>query len=196
MMSHSKCFSLAELANELNAKLEGDAELEISGLADLGRARASQISFLSSPKYLSLLGSTKASAVVLKADQAEAFSGAKLIVEDPYLSYATLSRLFETRHTLPSGAHPKAVVASSATLGRNVKIGAHCVVGENADIGDDCELSAGVVIGDNVKIGRDGLIHPNVVIYHQVEIGERVIIHANTTIGCDGFGFAPTKGKW
>lgn len=195
-MSNSKHFSLAELASVLGAELDGDPEYVITGLADLGKAVDSQISFLSSTKYASLLASTKASAVVLKAEQAETFSGSKLIVSDPYLAYATLSRLFETRKTTSLGVHPRAEVAASAKLGKGVKIGAFCVIGENAEIADDCEICVGSVIGDGVKIGVGGLIHPNVVIYHEVEIGERVIIHANTSIGVDGFGFAPRDGHW
>jgi len=40
------------------------------------------------------------------------------------------------------------------------------------------------------------VLHHNVVLYHDVVLGDEVSIHANTTIGSDGFGYAPTPDHW
>ena len=48
-----------------------------------------------------------------------------------------------------------------------------------------------VYIGNNVKIGNGSLIYPGVKILDDTIIGQNCIIHSSTTIGSDGFGFAP-----
>ncbi|WP_370981531.1 UDP-3-O-(3-hydroxymyristoyl)glucosamine N-acyltransferase [Agaribacterium sp. ZY112] len=192
----AKSYRLAELADLLDARLDGDANCLISGLANLDRAQENQISFLSSAKYAASLSECLASAVVLKPSEADAFTGNKLLSEEPYLCYAKLSRLFETRRKRQVGIHPSAVIEEGVTLGANVAIGPHCHVGAGAVIGDDVELYAGVSVGDEAKVGARSILFSNVVIYHQVELGCDVIIHANATIGADGFGFAPSADGW
>jgi UDP-3-O-[3-hydroxymyristoyl] glucosamine N-acyltransferase len=51
----------------------------------------------------------------------------------------------------------------------------------------------GVFLGRGVKIGASCVLRANVVIEDGCVIGQRVLIHANTTLGADGFGFAPGK---
>lgn len=189
-------YSLEQLAKDIGAELRGDASHFVSGLADLNKATRSDLGFLSSKKYASVLESTQAGAVILREADLGTYSGNALVVEDPYLAFALLSKKFDARIKTLGGVHPTATISSSAELGRDVSIGPNCVISEGAVIGDGVELCAGVVVGDHVKIGNETLIHPNVVLYHQVELGERVIIHANTTIGSDGFGFAPKAGAW
>lgn len=189
-------YKLEALGAILGAELRGDASIEIDGLADLAKAGPSHISFLASPKYASALKGSSAAAVILREEDLDGFDGAALVVTDPYLAFAKLSRVFETRKKITPGIHPSAVVSDSAKIASDVAIAANCVIGEHVVIAAGAEIAAGVVIGDGVKVGRDALIHPNVVLYHQVELGDRVIIHANTTIGSDGFGFAPNSGRW
>lgn len=194
-MSKSE-YSLTELGQYVGAECIGDAQVSISGLADIASAQANHISFLSSSKYHDALSKTQAGAVLLKSDDADKFDGNKLIVADPYYAFAVISALFETRKAAQAGIHPSALVDDSAEIGEHVSIGARCVIGAGVKIGANTEIAAGVVIGDEVQLGSDCLIHPNTVIYHQTVIGHRVTIHANTTIAADGFGFAPSKGTW
>jgi len=191
----NQCYSLAELCERVGGSLVGDASYQVSGIADLACATESELGFLSSDKYVSTLASSKAGCVLLKASHSEEFSGNKIVVEDPYLAYAKISRLFETRHDAPSQPG-QAYVDSTATLGENVRLGPGCFIGAGAVVGSNVECYPGVYIGENARVGDDVTLFPNVVIYHEVELGSRVIVHANTTLGCDGFGFAPSKGQW
>ncbi|WP_096087297.1 UDP-3-O-(3-hydroxymyristoyl)glucosamine N-acyltransferase [Agaribacterium haliotis] len=193
---NGKSYTLEELAALLDARLEGEACTKLSGLADLNTARQSDISFLSSSKFAASLAETRAGAVVLSEADAKLYSGNKLISASPYLCYAKLSALFASRTKRSPGVHASAVVDDTAVIGNNVAIGANCVIGAGAVIGDDTELYSGVCIGDESKIGARSLIFSNVVIYHQVELGDDVTVHANTTIGADGFGFAPSEAGW
>ena len=54
-MPQAKQFRLAEIADLLGAKLEGDGDIIISGLSPLSSAGEGQLSFLSNPTYTSQL---------------------------------------------------------------------------------------------------------------------------------------------
>lgn len=195
-MPRNQELSLAEIRDLLEAELVGDENFVVTGLADLRSAGPDQISFLSSKKYLADLGETQAGAVLLTPEYADSCSVNRIVVADPYLSFAVLSAMFATRDKRNDGIHPSAVVHESAQVGENVAISANCFVGADAVIGDDVELYPGVVVCERAKVGKGSILYPNVVLYHEVELGENVSIHANSTIGCDGFGYAPNNGAW
>lgn len=192
MTSHS----LSDIAVVIGAELRGDGSYLISGLADIDNAKASDLTFLSSPKFLSNLASSSAGAVILSEAHAGDCQANKLVVANPYLAYAKVSGLFDARKKNKPGVHPAAVVADSASVSDTAYVGPFCVVEEHAVIGDGVELLANISIGAGALIGNDSLIYPNVTIYHGVSLGERCIIHSNVVIGSDGFGFSPSKAGW
>lgn len=189
-------YRLDYLASVLEAELVGDKSYEVDSIAALENATASSLSFVASDKYLKTLLVTNAGAVVLQADHQKEFAGNKIIVANPYLSYAKLSRVFEVRIKRTPGIHPTAVVSKTARISSTAAIGPNCVIGENVIVGDDTEVYPGCVIGDGSSLGNNCLLHANVTIYADVKIGDRTIIHSGTVIGSDGFGFAPTDAGW
>lgn len=88
-----------------------------------------------------------------------------------------------------TGAHPTAVIASDALIGKNVTIGAHSSIGSGVTIGDNSFLGPNVVIENHAKIGENTIIHAQVFVGHNCQIGNQCILHPHTTIGSDGFGF-------
>ena len=64
-MADSMVFTLAELAAKLDARVQGDGDTLIRGLAALDSATASDLSFLANRQYRKLLASTRAGAVLL-----------------------------------------------------------------------------------------------------------------------------------
>ena len=56
---------LAELTAKVAGVLDGDGELEITGIAGLADAGAGDLSFLANPKYAALLTTSRASAVIV-----------------------------------------------------------------------------------------------------------------------------------
>lgn len=120
---------------------------------------------------------------------------------DPYYAMAVLSEKFaaglstvaHVEKMSESSVHSSAVIDPTAEIGKNVTIGAHCVVEAGARIGEGTVLYPGCFVGPEVSIGRFCVLFPNVVIYEWTEIGNRVRIHANSTIGSDGFGYAPRR---
>jgi UDP-3-O-[3-hydroxymyristoyl] glucosamine N-acyltransferase len=191
-----RSYLLSELAQLLDAELQGNSQQEIRALASIQSADITDLTFIANPAYKKHLSSTKAGAVLLNANLAGEFAGNKLIVKNPYLAYARLSALFEFRRETPPGIHPTAVVGSECILGKNISIGANAVVGEGVTLGDGVVVGPGCYIGNDSVIGERTQLASNVSIYHGVMIGADCLFHSGCVIGADGFGFAPDAGSW
>ncbi|WP_265942330.1 UDP-3-O-(3-hydroxymyristoyl)glucosamine N-acyltransferase [Dechloromonas sp. A34] len=186
--------SLAEIAARLGGDVLGDAQIQIRQVATLASASEGDIAFLANLKYKSQLQTTRASAVIVSPDFADAVGLPRIVTRNPYAYYARLATLLNPRVPSAPGVHPAAHTASelpaSASIGPNVSIGRGVVLGEGVAI------QAGCVLGEGVKVGDGSVLYPNVIIYAACEIGRNAIIHSGVVIGADGFGFAPDQGQW
>ena len=191
-----KSYSLAELAQYIDAELVGDPNHHVSAFASLQSAQAHDISFIASPAYARYLATSDAGAVILNHEQATLFAGNKLVVANPYVGYARLTRLFDHSRTEVAGVHPSAVIGDGVMLGENVSIAPHAVVGKGVSLGDGVVVGPGTVIGEDTIIGNNTRFMANVTIYHGISIGSDCIIHSGSVIGADGFGFAPNGKEW
>ena len=189
-------FRLEQLAEQLGATLYGDGELIITGVASMTSAKQGQITFLSDKKFQNNLSSCDASAVVMTEDSLKYWSGAALIVKDPYLCYAKLAQILDTTPLPAKDIADSAVIDSTAQLGNNVAIGANAVIESGVVLGDNCIIGAGCFIGKDTIIGAGTKLWSNISIYHNCVIGENCLIQSGTVIGADGFGYANDKGKW
>ncbi len=179
---------LKEISKILSLPLEGDGEIEITGLSSLDSAKEGDISFFSDPKLKSLLETTKASALIIPED----FTFKRVPVlkaKNPYLEFAKLMAIFYPPPKFAAGVHSTVIVSDSASIHPSAHIGAFTFIGERVSIGENTVIMAHSFIGDDVKIGKDCLIYPNVTVRERVVIGERVIIHSGAVIGSDGFGY-------
>lgn len=179
---------LKDISKILSLPMEGDGEVEINGISSLEKAREGDISFFSDPKLKSLLETTRASALIIPED----FVFNRLPVlraKNPYLEFAKLMALFYPPPKFPSGVHPTAIVAESASINPSVYIGAFVFIGERVFIGENTVIMPYTFIGDDARIGNNCVIYPHVTIRERVVIGERVIIHSGAVIGSDGFGY-------
>ena len=188
--------TLGQLAEALGATLKGPETLQITGLATLHEAGPGQLSFLANPQYRKYLDNSQASAVLLKAADAEGFAGNALIVADPYLAYARISHLFDPKPKAVAGIHPSAVVADDAQVDGSASIGPFAVIESGARIAANVTVGAHCFIGARCVIGEGGWLAPRVTLYHDVTIGARVTIQSGAVIGGEGFGFANEKGIW
>jgi UDP-3-O-[3-hydroxymyristoyl] glucosamine N-acyltransferase len=189
-------YSLEYLADYIDAKVDGNVAYIVSGLASLTSANNQHLALYMGRRYEKQLALSKAACILLSAENAKQYCGNKLIVENPYLSYAKLSQLFVDRSSNVASVHASAVIASNVDIGNNVNIGANAVIEDNCQIHADCSIGAGAYLGQGVIIGSNTTIHPNVTIYHQVDIGNNCILHSGCVIGADGFGFAATVDGW
>lgn len=191
-------FTLGELGERINAELLGDPSVVIDGLATIQSAAPGQLCFLANTRYLRYLPTAQASAVLLKPSMVEecgAYSGAFLLLDNPYLGFAYLTDLFVPQPK-ECDIHPTAVIDSSAILGRDVTVAANVVIEAGVELQDRVSIGAGCYIGSNSVVGEQTRLQPNVSIYHGVTIGSQCLLHSGVVVGSDGFGFASEQGAW
>lgn len=189
-------YSLSDIARHIGAELKGDESHQITGLNTLQEAGPSDLTFLANKAYQQYLSQTNAGAVIITEDDLKEYSGAALVMANPYIGYALASSMFDTAPVPTSGIHPTAVVAISAKISETASIGPQSVVGEDVVIGPNSQVGANVTIGDGSILGELCRIEANVSIYHGVTIGSQVTIHSGAVIGADGFGFAHNQHHW
>nr|MBL8411741.1 UDP-3-O-(3-hydroxymyristoyl)glucosamine N-acyltransferase [Dechloromonas sp.] len=186
--------SLADIAARLGGDVLGDAQTRIRQVATLASALEGEIGFLANLKYKGQLQTTRASAVIVSPDFADAVSLPRIICRNPYAYYARLASLLNPRPAAVPGIHPSAVCASDVPS--TASIGPHVSIGQGVELGAGTVIHAGCVLGDGVRVGAGTVLYPNVSIYAGCEIGENCVVHSGVVIGADGFGFAPDQGKW
>ncbi len=173
---------LGDIVDSLGGELLGPREQRIDGFAPLEAATASQLSFLSNPRYQSQLPASKAGCVIVAPAQRElaAARGPAIVTEDPYLYFARATRLWKARTAppQPAGVHPSAVVDAQAVVDPTAWVGPLCVVERGARIGAHTVLKSRVTVSEGCTLGARCIVHPGV------------------AIGADGFGFAPHQGAW
>lgn len=189
-------YTLSELADLLGAKLQGDAACVITGMGTLQNAQAGQITFLDNIKYRTYLAATKASAVIIASANAAECPTNALVLDNPYLGYAKVAKLFDRLPVAKPGIHASAVIGENCQIDATASIGPHCVIGDNVIIAAHAIIGASSIINDRCSIGADSRLWPKTTLYHDVTVGERAIIHSGVVIGSDGFGFAQNKGQW
>lgn len=180
---------LREIAEALGCQLEGDGELEITGLAPIEQAGPSELTFLANPKYSPKVKSTRAGAILV----AEAVRGlpiASLVSSNPYLDFARALELFYQPPRPTPGISPLASLAPTAEIGEGASIGAFAVVGERVKIGRDAVLHPHAVIYEGATIGDDFYAHSHAVVREFCRIGNRVVLGNGVVVGGDGYGFA------
>lgn len=187
---------LKEIAARLECKLEGDAELEITGVAGIEDAQPGQLTFLSNRRYRLEVAKTRASAIIVGLNE-EGIPLPLLRAEDPYLTFAHAIELFYRAPRYDTGIHPTAVVSKSAKVPVDAHVGPFCFVDDDVVIGSHAVLHSFVSIYRSARIGEDFFAHSHAVVRENCQIGNRVILQNGAVVGADGFGFAREKnGRW
>jgi len=190
-------FKLGDLAERLDAELIGDPGCLIGSLASLESAREGQLSFIAQAAYQRLLASTQASAVILSPELASVFEGNKLVVANPYQTYARASELFAPPESADQqGIHPTAIIGPDCDLAEDVTLGPQVVLGRGVVMGKGVSLGPGVVVGDHCVLGPGCRLMARVVLYRDVVMGANCLIHSGAVLGADGFGFAASEQGW
>ncbi len=191
---------LGEIVAALGGELRGDPEHLIARIGPLETAAGDAISFIAQPKLRNLLEASHAGAVVLAPALVPAAPpGCRMVItDDPYLYFALLTQWWarRTRPLPAAGVHPSAVIDPAATVAASAIVGPFVVVERGATIGERVQLGAHTVIGAGSRIGADSLLHPRVTIAAGCRLGERCVVQSGAVIGADGFGIAPTQGRW
>ena len=178
-MPKHKSFTLGELAKATNAEVVDNSDCHINNLSTIDNASEGSITFLTNQKYLHSLDNCMASAIVVSKEFKEDNRFNFLKSEDPYLTYAKLSKIFKyEEESLSPSIHESAVISELSSIGNNVHIGPNVFIGPNCSIKDNVFIHANCSIVKNVSISSNCLIHPGCV------------------LGSDGFGFAPSQNGY
>ncbi|PPK88897.1 UDP-3-O-[3-hydroxymyristoyl] glucosamine N-acyltransferase [Neolewinella xylanilytica] len=187
--------SAAALARMIDATIDGDPEVIITGPARIEEAGSGQITFLANPAYEHHLYETKATAVLVSRDfqPRKPISPTLLRVDNVYETVSGLLQVYQQDEAAQTvrQVSQHAAVDATARLGERVRIGKFTVVSEKAFIGAGTVVLDQVFIGPNVRIGNNCTIYPGARILRDCVVGNNCILHANVVIGADGFGFLP-----
>jgi len=187
---------LGQVAERLGARLQGDADQSVTGVATLDGAGPADITFLANPAYRARLPATGAGAVLVGEDDAGRCPCAALVVEDPYRAWARLLNWWYPAPRACPGVHVSAVVEAGAEVDAGAEIGPLCHVASGARISAGAILGAGCVVGPEAVIGSDSRLVARVWVGPGCVIGERVLLHPGVVVGADGFGLAMADGQW
>jgi UDP-3-O-[3-hydroxymyristoyl] glucosamine N-acyltransferase len=188
-------FSAQQIAEFLNGEVVGNKDIKVSDFAKIEEGRSGTLTFLANPKYTHYIYETHADIVIVNKtfEPERAISATLIKVDDAYQSIAQLFTLANNLKPRKMGISARADIAQSASIGKDIFVGAFVSIGENCKIGNNVTIHPNTQIGDNVSVGDGSIIYSNVSIYSDCVVGKNNIIHSGAVIGADGFGFAPDE---
>ncbi len=195
------------LAQQIGGQLVGDPDQCVARIAPLKSAQPDCISFLAQARYAGQLLSTRAGCVIVgPAHREQALvrvspdgrTPAVIVCDDPYLAFARLTQWWaqQRRPAQASGVHASAVIEPGAQLDASASVGAMAYVGAGARISAGAVVGAQAHVGSGASLGAGSVLKPQVVLGEDCSVGARCLVHAGAVIGADGFGFAPSQGRW
>ena len=184
-----------EIANHIGARVEGNASVELLGIAAPEQAEPGDLIYVDSPKNAPRAATSDAMCVIA-LDGLELPGKTVLRHRQPKVAFAKAAALLLDKPVIaPPGIHPTAVVPSTAQIAPTAAIGPYAVLGANVRVGDRTQIGPHCSIAAGCHIGADCRIHPRVTLYPNVRIGDRVELHSGAVIGADGFGYAYGEGR-
>lgn len=186
--------SVKDIAAALGAEAFGAVDILVSGASEPASAGPEDLALAMTPAYGDALaqGAARVAVIWPGADWQALGLEAAIIAPRARLAMAGLTQMLDA--PVPGlGISQAALVDPSATIGRDVNIGAFSVVGAGAVIGDGTWIGDHVSISGGVIVGSDCQIHAGVRLQRHVRIGNRVILQPNVAIGGDGFSFVTAE---
>ncbi|MEM7194404.1 MAG: UDP-3-O-(3-hydroxymyristoyl)glucosamine N-acyltransferase [Pseudomonadota bacterium] len=186
-------YTAADIADRIGGEVVGNPDVRITNLCSLQHAGPGSVTFVYDEKNLARCKPDADAVVIAMRTVSNVLSGTRIIVADPHLAYARVSRLFidvTQRPPFNEGVHDTAVVADSVQLGEGVSIGPCAVVLENVCLGAGVAIGAHTSIGPGSEIGAHSVLNDHISVFAGTRIGERCEVSSGTVIGASGFGFA------
>jgi len=186
-------FTLDTLAQHLNARLEGDGALTVTGVSDLSSADKTEISAYLSGRWKQVLQETQARAIIIAPHHAHLSPKHvhRLVTPEPRRAWAQLLRLFHPQPQapqVPMGVDRTAIVSPTAEIDHRACIGPYAVIEPGVRVHSDVVIGAFVFVGAGSDIGSKSILMPHACILEDVHIGQAVWVGSHTTIGSTGFG--------
>ena len=186
-------FTAEQIAGILQGEVVGNPAVEVFRLSKIEEGSDGSLTFLSNPKYLNYIYSTKASVTIINDTfVADTELTTTLIkVQDAYAAFSKLLAYYNEVKQHKSGIEQPSYIAPTVIYGENLYLGSFSYLGENVVIGNNVKIYPNCFIGDNVVLGNNVTLFSGTKIYAETIIGNNCTIHSGAVIGSDGFGFAP-----
>ncbi len=191
-----KSWRLANLAEKLDCRYQGDGDKKLMGVCELIPGEPGHLAFVAQRKYISQLAQTCADAVIVAPEHVHLSPIPALIHDKPQLVFAKAIELLHPPGKPVVGIHSSAMIEEGTTIHPQASIGAFSVIGADSIIAENVRIGSGCHIGTNVKIGSETIIENHVTVCDNAVIGERCHINPGAVIGGDGFGFVNDQGAW
>lgn len=188
-------FKLSEITARLGGVLVGE-DIVVNRVSSVANAQAGHVTFLTESKYLAALTMTKASAIILSAENQHLTELPRIVTDNPYAYFAKVSALLNPTLEVTPGIAASAVIDSTAQVPASCSIGPNVVIEANVELGEGVVIGSASVVGKGASIGAGSRLQSNVVIYHGCKIGQSCHVASGTVIGADGFGYANQSGAW
>ncbi|MFA5146461.1 MAG: UDP-3-O-(3-hydroxymyristoyl)glucosamine N-acyltransferase [Candidatus Omnitrophota bacterium] len=185
---------IKKLAILVEGAIEGDGDVDITGLSGLETAKLGDLTFAMDEERLAIAEKGNASCI-LTGRLTRKSTKPLIRVANPKLSFLIIYNKFHTPESRGAFVHPTAVVSPSAGIGTNVWIGAGVVIEDGVTIGDHVIIESNSAIKKNCSIGSFCHLYPNVTLYENTKLKKNVTLHAGVVIGSDGFGYVKEGGK-
>jgi UDP-3-O-[3-hydroxymyristoyl] glucosamine N-acyltransferase len=188
-------FTAEQIAGILEGEIVGDPNIEVSRLSKIEEGSEGSLTFLSNPKYINYIYTTKASVTIVNDTfvPESPITTTLIKVADAYKAFSKLLEFYNQVKLNKSGIEQPSTISESAKYGENLYLGSFSYIGDNVVLGDNVKIYPGSFIGDNVTIGNNVIIFAGAKIYSETVIGNNCTIHSGTIIGADGFGYAPNE---
>ncbi len=183
-------FTLAELAQRVGGRAEGDGSIRIERVMPLEEAGPSDVSFFANRKYAADFAATRAGAVIVGESEKVAPGRNLLRAPNAYLAFAKVSTLFHPPREAVPEVSPRAVIAPGAEVDPSAEVRDLAYVGAGAKVGARTILFPGVYLGEGARVGDDCILSPNGVVRERCVVGNRCVLQPGVVLGGDGFGFA------
>ena len=192
-------FTAQQLAELLNAEVEGDPNVFVTKLSKIEEGEPNSICFLANELYTKHIYDTDASVVIvnktLQLERSVKETCTLLRVEDARTGLATLLEAYDKLGRERVGIEQPSFISTTASVGENVFVGAFAYVGDNVKLGNNVQVHPNCHIAENCTIGDNTILQAGVKVGGDAVIGMDCTIHCGAVIGCDGFGFAPNSAN-
>jgi len=185
---------IKELALLIEGTIEGDDNVDITGLSGIESARHGDLTFAMDEDKLNRAEDSH-TACILTTNTGRKSTKPLIRVNNPKLSFLIAYNALHHPVSGESFVHPSAAIASTVVLGQGVRIDAHVSIEDHVQIADQTVIESGCVIKKNCKIGEKCHLHPNVVLYEDSILKNNVVLHGGVVVGSDGFGYIRERAK-
>ena len=188
-------FTAEQIAGILEGEVVGNPMAEVFRLSKIEEGTEGSLTFLSNPKYLNYIYTTKASVTIVNDTfvPESQLTTTLIKVQDAYASFSKLLEFYNQVKLNKTGIEQPSFISQSAKYGDNLYLGSFSYIGQNVVLGENVKIYPNCFLGDNVVVGDNVILFAGAKIYSETVIGNNCIIHSGAIIGADGFGFAPNQ---